>query len=155
MKLFSRGEPTGKRVVHAGFWAFALHVSDRSFGLGRTIVLARLLSPDDFGLFGIATLAMLALETFSRTGFHPALIQKIGDIKPYLDTVWTVHAIRGLILALILFGVAPYVAAFFGEPAAVPIVQVIGLSLIFQGLTNLGTVYFQKELVFHKQFVYM
>ncbi len=142
-------------MVHAGSWAFALHVADRSFGLGRTIVLARLLSPEDFGLFGIAILAMIALETFSRTGFHPALIQKIGDIKPYLDIVWTVHAIRGLILALILFGVAPYVAAFFGEPAAVPIVQVIGLSLIFQGLTNVGTVYFQKELVFHKQFVYM
>ncbi len=59
MKLFSPGEPIGKRVVHAGSWAFALHVADRLFGLGRTIVLARLLSPEDFGLFGIATLAII------------------------------------------------------------------------------------------------
>jgi len=154
-RLFNPGDRLSQRVVHAGFWAFALRITDRLFGLARTIVLARLLSPNDFGLFGIALLALSALNTFSQTGFQAALVQKKGDIKPYLDTAWTVQVIRGFALAGILFGIAPYVASFFGEPMAVPLLRVLGLSAIFQGLTNIGVVYFQKELEFHKRFIYM
>lgn len=153
--LFHPGDRLSQRVIHAGFWAFALRITDRLFGLARTIVLARLLSPNDFGLFGIALLGLSALNTFSQTGFQQALIQKKGDIKPYLDTAWTVHVIRGFALAGILFVIAPYVATFFGEPRAVGLLRVLGLSAIFQGLTNIGVVYFQKELEFHKRFIYM
>jgi len=149
------GESLSQRVVHGGIWVFALRITDRLFGLARTIILARLLAPTDFGLFGIALLAMSALETFSQTGFNAALIQKKEDTKPYLDTAWTVQATRGIFLALILFLIAPYVAAFFEAPAAKPILQVIGLSALLQGFTNIGVIYFQKELEFHKQFVYM
>ena len=96
--LFRPGKRLSQRVIHAGFWAFALRITDRLFGLARTILLARLLSPNDFGLFGIALLGLSALNTFSQTGFQQALIQKKGDIKPYLDTAWTVQVIRGLSL---------------------------------------------------------
>jgi O-antigen/teichoic acid export membrane protein len=153
--LLTPGKSLSQRAIHASFWAFALRIVDRLFQLARTIVLARVLSPNDFGLFGIALLAMAALETFSKTGFQQALIQKKGDIRPYLDTAWTVQVIRGLVLVLILFGIAPYAAAFFGEPAAVPLLRVLGLSMLFQGFTNIGVVYFLKELEFHKRFAYM
>ena len=154
-KLITPGESLSQRVVQAGFWAFALRIVDRLFSLTRTIVLARVLSPDDFGLFGIALLALSALETFTQTGFQSALIQRKEDVRPYLDTAWTVQAIRGVALAIILFGIAPYVAIFFGEPNAAPLLRVLGLSMVFQGLTNIGVVFFQKELEFHKQFIYM
>lgn len=142
------------RVVRGGCWVFALRITDRLFRLARTVVLARLLAPADFGLFGIALLAMSALETFSLTGFNEALIQKKEDTKHYLDMAWTVQAIRGVILALALFLIAPYVASFFNAAAAKPILQVIGLSVLFQGFVNIGVVYFQKELEFHKTFIY-
>jgi len=154
-RLLTPGDRLSQRVVHAGFWAFALRITDRLFELARTIVLARVLSPNDFGLFGIALLGLSALNTFSQTGFQAALVQKKGDIKPYLDTAWTVQVIRGFVLAGILFGIAPYVASFFGEPMAAPLLRVLGLSAVFQGLTNIGVVYFQKELEFHKRFIYM
>ena len=63
-RLFNPGDSLSQRVVHAGFWAFALRITDRLFGLTRTIVLARVLSPNDFGLFGIALLELSALDTF-------------------------------------------------------------------------------------------
>lgn len=150
-----KSQSLSQRVVQAGFWVFALRIVDRLFSLTRTIVLARVLSPDDFGLFGIALLALSALETFTQTGFQAALIQRKGDVRSYLDTAWTVQAIRGVVLAIILFGIAPYVAIFFGEPNAAPLLRVLGLSMVFQGLTNVGVVFFQKELEFHKQFIYM
>lgn len=61
---------------------------------------------------------------------------------------------RGMFLALTMFLFAPYIASFFGEPRATPIVQVIGLSPLLDGLCNPGVVYFKKDLEFHKEFIY-
>jgi lipopolysaccharide exporter len=154
-RLLTPGDRLSQRVMHAGFWAFMLRIADRLIGLAQMVVLARLLAPEDFGLFGIALLALSVLETFSQTGFNAALIQKRGDILPYLDTAWTVQAIRGFVLAAILLAIAPSVAAFFGEPGAAPLVQALALYQVFSGLVNTGVLYFRKELEFHKEFLYM
>ncbi len=148
-------ESLSERVVHAGIWAVALRLLNRLFQFTRTIILARVLSPNDFGLFGITLLAFSVLNTFSQTGLQVALVQKKGDIKPYLDTAWTIQIIRGGALAIVLFGAAPFLASFFNNPVATPLLQVVGLSALFQGFTNIGVVYFQKELEFHKRFAYM
>lgn len=152
--LLKPGATLSQRVARGGLWVFALRIINRVFALASTIILARVLAPKDFGLFGIALLAMGGLDTFSQTGLYTALVQKKQDISPYLNTAWTVQAIRGGLLALVLFATAPYVAAFFGTQAAKPILQVIGLSTLVQGLTNIGVIYFDKELEFHKQFAY-
>jgi len=154
-RLLSPGNTLSHRVVHAGFWAFSLKIIDRLFGLARTIILARLLSPNDFGLFGIALLALSALESFFQTGFDAALIQSKKDIKSYLNTAWTVQILRGVVLALILAAIAPLVATFFNEPQAAILLQVLASVQLINGFTNIGIVFFQKRLNFYKQFVYV
>ena len=96
-------ESLSKKVVRGGMWVFGLRIINRSLGLIRTIILARLLAPSDFGLLGIAMLAIATLETFSQTGFQAALIQKKDNVESYLDTAWTVSAIRGVVLFSFLF----------------------------------------------------
>lgn len=152
--LLRNGSGLSGKVVRGSFWVFALRLTNRLLGLVSTMILARVLAPADFGLFGIALLTMAALETFSQVGMNAALVQKRQDITPYLDTAWTFQALRGGFLALVLFVSAPYVASFFDTPAATPVLQVIGVSTLIQGLTNIGVVYFQKELEFHKQYIY-
>jgi lipopolysaccharide exporter len=142
------------RVVISGFWVFALRIVNRGFSLIRLIILARILAPHDFGLMGIALLTLATLETFSQTGFQAALIQKKEDIKSHLDAAWTVLILRGFILFAILYLIAPYAAIFFNVPEAKSIIQVIGLSLLLQGFTNIGVIYFHKELEFNKEFIY-
>lgn len=122
--------------------------------LCRILVLAALLSPRDFGLYGMAMLTMLALNTLSATGFESALIHKKEEITPYLEVAWTVRTVRGLALAVLFFGIAPGAAAFFDEPAAMPLMRVLSFSFVFQGLTNTGVVDFQKKLEFHKEFAF-
>ena len=122
--------------------------------LCRILVLAALLSPRDFGLYGMAMLAMLALNSLSTTGFESALIHKKEEITPYLEVAWTVRIVRGLALAVLLFGIAPGAAAFFDEPAAMPLMRVLSFSFVLQGLTNTGVVDFQKKLEFHKEFAF-
>lgn len=154
MRLFSPATSLPHRAARAGFWALALHIADRTFLLVRTVILARLLTPDDFGLFGIALLTLTAMSTFTRTGFEPALIQREGDLRPYIDTAWTANVIRGFALAILLFVLAPLVGDFFDEPQCVPFLRFLGLSLICQGLTNTAVICFQKNLEFNKEFAF-
>ena len=148
------GDNLSQRAVKSGVLVFLLRVVQQLFSLARLVILARILAPHDFGLMGIALLSMATLETFSQTGFQQALIQKKHDIKPYLDSAWTFLILRGVILFTILYLIAPYAATFFDAPEAKPIIQVIGLSVIFQAFTNIGIIHFQKELEFNKQFTY-
>lgn len=147
-------ESFSKRVVKGGFWVFSFRIVQQLFSLARLIILARILAPHDFGLMGIALLAMATLETFTQTGFQQALIQKKEDIKSYLDVVWTALILRGFILFAILYFIAPYTAIFFKTPEAKPIIQVIGFAILLQAFTNIGVIYFQKELEFNKEFKY-
>jgi O-antigen/teichoic acid export membrane protein len=113
-----------------------------------------LLAPHDFGLFGIAMLAIATLEAFTQTGFEAALVQKKENVKSYLDTAWTISAIRGAVLFFILFFFAPLMANFFYSPQATTIIRVIALSAFLSGFRNIGMVFFQKELEFDKQFLF-
>jgi O-antigen/teichoic acid export membrane protein len=146
--------PLAHQVTKGGLWVFAFRGVDNGLRLIKLVILARVLAPNDFGLFGIALLAMSTLETFSQTGFQTALVQKKGDITRYLDTAWTVFIMRSAILFALLFFSAPHVALFFNTPDASPIIKVIGVSILLAGFTNIGIVYFQKEMEFDRQFIY-
>jgi len=155
INLKDHSQGFSQRVVKGGFWVFLLKITQHVFNLLKLTILARILAPHDFGLMGIALLTMATLETFSRTGFLVALVQKKRDIKAYLDSAWTVLVLRGFILFTILYFTAPYAAIFFEAPEAKLIIQVIGLAILLQAFTNIGIIYFQKELEFDKQFVYL
>jgi O-antigen/teichoic acid export membrane protein len=147
-------EPLSKRVVRGGIWVFSISVTNRLLGFIRTIVLARLLAPSDFGLLGLAMLAITTLDTFSQTGFQTALIQKKRGPASFLNTAWTVSGIRAIFLFVLLFTTAPLISKFFNSPDAVWVIRIIALSLIFTGFRNIGLLYFQKELQFNKLFFY-
>lgn len=142
------------RVVRGAGWLFAGRLLGRGLAIVKLIILARLLAPEDFGLFGIAMLALATMETFTQTGFGQALIQRRDDARRHLDTAWTVQVLRGVILAGALFMVAPLVGWFFDEPRAVPLVRALCAIEIIKATANIGIVYFRKEMEFHKQVIY-
>lgn len=146
-------ESLSSKVVKGGFWVFATRIFERGLGFIRIIILARILSPNDFGLFGILLLSISTLETFSQTGFQSALVQKKEKIESYLDTAWTILAVRGLILYTLLFFSAPLIAEFFDASRASFFIRIVGITTLFRGFSNIGTVYFQKEIRFNKKFI--
>jgi O-antigen/teichoic acid export membrane protein len=99
-------------------------------------------------------LTLATLETFSQTGFYQALIQRKDRSIDYLNSAWTVLIIRGFLLFLILFFLAPVASNLFKEPSSMRVIQFIGLSAFLSSFTNIGTVYFQKDLEFKKQFIF-
>lgn len=119
------------------------------------IVLARLLTPRDFGIMGVALLTLSGLNRFTEIGLNSALIQqKAENVDDYLNTTWCLEAGRGILIVAGLFVLAPYIASFFDEPAATAPIRVIAISTLLFGFRNPAVVYFKKDLEFHKQFVY-
>lgn len=143
-----------RRATTATVWAFAFQAADRSVGAVILVILARLLRPGEFGLFGFALLTIAAVDTFTLTGFNDALIYKRHGMEADLDTAWTFEVVRGGLLALIVFAVAPLVARFFSEPGIVGLLRLVSLVLLLQGAVNIGVVYLSKELDFKRQFAY-
>ena len=151
--LLKPGKSLSQKVVRGTFWVMAFKVIERILRLARTIIVARLLSPSDFGLFGLACLSMNILQTFSETGMKTALIQKKGKTEEFLDTAWTINLIRNTLLFSILFFGAPLFARFFNNLSAIPLIRIVGLTMLASGLSNIGTVYFVKDLDFRKEFI--
>lgn len=145
-------ERLGTKVFRAGLWATALRSSIYLLGLIRTIIIARLLAPEDLGLFGIAVLATATLEAFTDTGFREALIQREKTIQHHLPTAWTIQIARNTFVAALLVAAAPLVAGFFDEPMAAPLVGAAGIAVLLSGLENIGVVRFERHLRFGPHF---
>jgi O-antigen/teichoic acid export membrane protein len=141
------------KVVHAGFWSLLLAAAGRLIGFARTVIVARILAPDDIGLFAVASITLLAVDTLSKTGFQSALIHRAGDIDHDLRVAWTSHVVRGFLRGGALFLLAPFVAQFFRTPDAVILIRVIALGMAIEGFANSGVIYLMKELALRKQFL--
>jgi len=142
------------RAVRGGFWVFSLRVAMLVLRVTRLVVVARLISPNDFGLMGIAILTMTIIDTVTQTGFDVALIQRKERVEAYLDPAWTAGLLRGIVVFAVLQIVAPLASGFFNSPRAVALIRVVSFSVLLIGLQNIGIVYFRKELKFNKQFVF-
>lgn len=143
-----------RKTLKGGGWIFLLRTSRLILEAIKLVVLARLLTENDFGLMGLALLMASMIETFTATGFDFALIQRKEIDRQFLDSAWTVTVLRGVMLFAAMFFAAPWAGQFFKTPQATPIIQAYGLVVLLRGLANIGVIHFRKELEFNKQFVY-
>jgi O-antigen/teichoic acid export membrane protein len=145
--------PLITKIVSGGLWSGCLRIASRGMGLIRTLILARLLFPEDFGQIGIVMTIFTLLDCVTQFGFTQALIQRNGHDAGYLDTAWTASLLRSVVLFLVVLGMAPAVAAFFRIDELTALMRVVSVSILLNGLTNIGVVLFQKELNFRQSFV--
>jgi lipopolysaccharide exporter len=146
--------PFGRRVITSSAWVFSIRVLQQLCAAVRIIVLARIISAEDFAIFGMVLLILSILEILSNFGFKQALIQKSGDVGFYLDTVWSINVVKGLAAAGLLFMSAPFIADFFDIKNASILLRVVSISFVLSGLINISVVYFEKELEFSKYFAF-
>jgi PST family polysaccharide transporter/lipopolysaccharide exporter len=145
----------GSRVVKSGVWVLSQNTIGRILQLVMLLILARLIGPGEIGLVGIALLTLSAMRKFTNIGLNTALIQrKEKDIDSYLNTTWLLEIGRGLLILVVLVASAPLIAWIFDTVRAEGLVVAIAFSPVIVGLRNPGVVYFQKNLTFHKQFIY-
>lgn len=142
----------GNRAFKAAFWLYGLRIVTRVLGLVRTVILARLLMPSDFGLVGIGMLVVNTLEVFTRSGLYHSVIQKTETSRHELHALWTFQVLRGMVLGGAIFLAAPYIGAFMNSPNSVSVIRAMSVvpPLIF--LSNIDMVVIWKELETQKMF---
>jgi O-antigen/teichoic acid export membrane protein len=128
--------------------------SVRLSGLISTIILARLLVPEDFGIIAMAKIAMGLLEALATIGVDLAIIKMTHPTRDDYNTAWTIRLIQRIVLAAILFFCAPLFASYFNEPRTTDVVRLLALATMLRGLLNIGIVDFRKSLNFGKEFKY-
>ncbi len=133
-------------------WMGGFRLFSRLIALGRMAILARLLLPAQFGVYGIAALVLVFLEIFTETGINVFLIQEKKNINEYINTAWTVSIVRGTLISLLILLVTPLIISFFNSPDVRPLLLLISLVPFLRGFINPSIIKFQKELQFNKEF---
>jgi lipopolysaccharide exporter len=139
-------------MIRGSIWMVVMRWSIRAIGLVSTIILARLLTPEDFGLVAMSMLFVGLIEMMGETGQQAALIRHPNPTREHFDSAWTTQVLVGLVLGTIVILAAPLAGMYFGDPRAVLLVQIFSLRVYLIGFENIGTVLFRKELDFAKEF---
>ncbi|MDB4261763.1 oligosaccharide flippase family protein [bacterium] len=140
------------RFVGGAIWMIALRWLMRAIGLVSTITLARLLTPQDFGLVAMAMVVYALIDSMATTGVDLALIRNPKDSLELHNAAWTIQILQGLFVAVVMLACIPLAIDYFQEDRLQAILSLLALAALIQGFRNIGTVAFRKELDFAKEF---
>ncbi len=137
---------TARRVASGAGWLYGYRWLERLLDIFAVVVLARILSPDDFGLVAIAASFISIIEGLSAFDVNKALIRTRDEQRALYDTAWTLSALRGVVSALVMVSVAPFLTdARIGN-----VLYVLALSPLLSGLSNPRFVMFERDLVYSR-----
>lgn len=139
-------------VAQGAALTVAMRWVDRLIGFVSTLILARLLVPDDFGVIAQASLVIGLLSVLTDLGVNIALIQNPKSDQADYDTAWTIRLAQYVLVSLVVFFIAPYAGDYFGDSRIIPVLQIMVVTLVLAGIENIGVISFQKEMQFGLDF---
>ena len=140
-----------EKAVGGIIWSFA----DNLFRLGISfvigIVLARLLTPEAYGLIGVISIFTSLFITITDSGLSTALIKKENATDKDFSTIFIANIVVSLFLYLLLYLSAPFIADFFGNSQLVSLTRVTGIIVIINGLSLIQKTHLTKHVDFKTQ----
>lgn len=146
---------TGGQIAKGAAWMMGFKLFDKSVGLVSTLVLARVLTPADFGLVAMATAVVALLELMGAFGFDSALIQRQNTERRHYDTAWTFNVMFGVGVSTMLVLFAMPAADFYRDPRLELMLPALAVGALIGGFENIGTVAFRKDLNFSMEFKFL
>ncbi|WP_375201230.1 lipopolysaccharide biosynthesis protein [Hyphococcus sp.] len=141
------------RIARGAAWIFGAGVAARLLGAINTIIVARLLAPEDIGIVATATVAMQLLQGISDIGVSQAVVKFRDADRHDLNTLFTLSVIRGLFIGALLFAAAPLAASFFGDPRLFWAFVGVALFPVLTGFLNPRFYEFERDLKFSREFI--
>lgn len=134
------GEEAGevrRRALRGSLWTLVGHAFNNAVRLGSNLVLTRLLFPEYFGVMALVNIFLQGLHMFSDVGIGTSIIQhQRGDDAVFINTAWTVQAIRGVYLFLVSCALGWPLAWFYEMPELMWMVPVAGSTALIDGFTS-------------------
>lgn len=139
----------------AGFsWQTALKIAIAVVTILKISVLARLLTPADFGLFSLAMIALGISEATTQTGVNITILQSRHSITYFVDTAWVIAIVRGLVIGAIMLVLGLTMSNFLATQELLPLVTVASLIPVIKGFINPAIVNMQKQFAFFADSTY-
>lgn len=143
-----------KEAVKGISWIGLFRIATRGISYIRIAILARLLTPSQFGAADIVLLVLSITEVFTETGINIFLIQQKEKLDKYINTAWVVSILRGLLIAFIILIFASSITQFFNSQIVYDLLIVSIFVPIFRGFINPSVAKFVKDMQFRKEFYY-
>ena len=136
-------------------WKFSERITAQVVTLLVSIILARLLDPEHYGLISIVMIFITIANVFVSDGFGSALIQKKDADELDFNSVLWFNLFFSFVLYLILFVFAPFISSFYGEgyELITPVLRVLGIRLIVSSINSVQHAYVAKKMIFKKFFL--
>lgn len=142
------------KIAVGAAWSVGGRILERTIGLVSTVILARLLTPGDFGLVAMATAVIAVIELLGAFGLDSALIQNQDADRTHYDTAWTIGLIYAVCAATLLALAAHPMSQFYSEPRLESVMYALALAPLINGFQNVGIIKLRKDLHFSKDFVF-
>ena len=135
-------------------WKFAERATSQIVSFVVSIVLARILTPSDYGLVAMVMIFVTLANVLVEGGFSSALIQKKDADKLDFSTVFYFSIVFSIVLYLILFFLAPSISRFYGKGYEIltSVLRVIGLQVIVYAINSVQQAYVSRKMLFRKFF---
>ena len=117
------------KTVRGTVWSTVERFSIQGISFLVMIIMARILTPADYGLIGMLTVFIAVSQSLVDSGFSQALIRKLDRSEVDNSTVFYFNIVVGLLLYLLLFVCAPLIADFYDQPMLVPLTRVLSLGI--------------------------
>ena len=141
-----------RKIVGGLGWSFGERILAQGVSFLISIVLARILTPDQFGVISLILVFINIANVFVANGFGESLIQKKDADKTDFSTVfWCSFTLSVVLVAIIWLG-APYVGAFYDKPELIMPMRILSFKLILASLNTIQQAYISKHLLFRKMF---
>lgn len=148
----SKREVKPVSAVRGALLTVGMRWIDRLIGLVSTLILARLLLPEDFGIVAMASIIVGLIGTLLDLGVVSALVQNKHAAREEFDTAWTLRLLQAVFIALFLWLLAPFAAEYFRDSRVQDVIRVMSLAVVIGGLENIGIVAFWKNMEFGRDF---
>jgi len=135
-----------QKVIRSAGFLFGLQVIHRGLGIISTLILARLLTPDHFGIVALVTIALQFFELLVETGNRQYIIQKSVLEDEDLDTAWTLDFLSKSLIAILIVCTSSFVAAWFNEPELTLALAVAALALPIRALKTPGMLRLARQI---------
>lgn len=148
------GKGLGHAVAIGAVWMLLVKITMRVIGVVSTVILARLLTPEDFGVVAIAMAFFALIGLLAQFGFDTVLIQKQDATAVHYDTAWTLNVAFALLAAALLCLGAPVITDIYEDERLQPILYAVAVMFVLTGTQNVGVVDFRKHLQFDREFLF-
>ncbi|MDR2888149.1 MAG: lipopolysaccharide biosynthesis protein [Bacteroidales bacterium] len=137
-----------QKTIRGFVWSSLESILSQGLGIVIGIVLARILSPDDFGLVGMVTIFISVSQVFVDSGLSLSVIRKQNCTQADYSTVFWINFMIGAACYLIIWITAPFIADFYGKPQLIPLTRIISLSIIITSFTLVQQTMLTKNVDF-------